>query len=104
MNTPTPPERFNLSTRMFEAAAEAAVEVGILGRDHSRFAHQQLAAVFTDALNAAGFDDLVGILRWILDAHYPPEIFDGSSGDTGPVFIAQLREALAGLDKGKPAQ
>lgn len=99
MSTPSTPMRFNLSERMFEAAAETAVEVGILGRDHSRYARQQIDAVFTDALNAAGFDDLVGILRWILDAHYPPEIFDGSSGDSGPVFIARLREALAGLEK-----
>ncbi len=95
MSTSSTPKRFNLSEKMFEAA----VEVGILGRDHSRYARQQIDAVFTDALNAAGFDDLVGILRWILDAHYPPEIFDGSSGDPGPVFIARLREALAGLEK-----
>lgn len=104
MSTPSTPKRFNLSERMFEAAAETAVEVGILGRDHSRYARQQLDAVFTEALNAAGFDDLVGILRFILDAHYPPEIFDGSSGDPGPVFIARLRQALAGLEKGKPAR
>lgn len=84
---------------MFEAAAEAAVDVGILGGDQAQYARRQIDAVFTESLNAAGFDDLVGILRWILDAHYPPEIFDGSSGDPGPVFIARLREALAGLEK-----
>lgn len=99
MSTHSTPKRFNLSERMFEAAAEAAVDVGILGRDQAQYARRQIDAVFTESLNAAGFDDLVGILRWILDAHYPPEIFDGSGGDPGPVFIARLREALAGLEK-----
>lgn len=35
-----------------------------LGRDQAQYARLQLDAVFTEALSATGFDDLVGILRF----------------------------------------
>jgi hypothetical protein len=40
------------------------------------------------------FDTLAYIARVILDKHYPADVFDGSSGDPGPVFVARFREAL----------
>jgi len=35
---------------------------------------------------------LVG--RALLDACYPADIFDGSSGDSGPEYVVALRRAL----------
>jgi hypothetical protein len=41
------------------------------------------------------FGTLVRIAETLLEANHPPEVFDGSSGDPGPVFVARLRDALA---------
>jgi len=34
--------------------------------------------------------------RWM--EKYPPDIFDGSSGDPGPLFVVALRDALTALE------
>ena len=41
------------------------------------------------------WDAIVTIGEMILDRHYPASVFDGSSGDPGPLYIVALREALA---------
>ena len=41
-----------------------------------------------------GFWTLVAIIRSSLEAHYPEDLFDGSSADPGPRFVCALREAL----------
>lgn len=46
-----------------------------------------------------GWDAVVLIGRVLLDAHYPADIFDGSSGDPGPGYIVALREALRHVDE-----
>ncbi len=33
----------------------------------------------------------VGLIS-LLDEHYPPDVFDGSSGDPGPTIIRLIRE------------
>jgi hypothetical protein len=43
------------------------------------------------------FDGLVEAVQWILDHHYPADVFTGESGDPGAVFVAKLREALEAL-------
>ena len=45
-----------------------------------------------------GFENFVGVAeKWL--ENYPPDIFDGSSGDAGPTFIVALRKAILELDK-----
>jgi hypothetical protein len=38
------------------------------------------------------FLTLVHLVRGILDAYSPSSVFNGSSGDPGPVFIQKIRE------------
>jgi hypothetical protein len=38
-----------------------------------------------------------GLGAIFLDEVYPESVFDGSSGDTGPVYIVALRAALANV-------
>jgi hypothetical protein len=45
------------------------------------------------------WDTLVWLGRRYLAEFYPPDIFDGSSGDPGPAYVVALREALARLDR-----
>ena len=40
-----------------------------------------------------GFHEFVALCRRWLET-YPPDIFDGSSGDKGPRFVVALRKAL----------
>ena len=40
---------------------------------------------------------LVSLARQFL-TNYPEEMFDGSSGDSGPAFIVNLRAALTSFD------
>ena len=50
-----------------------------------------------DALQGnMGFDNFISVAETWLE-NYPPDIFDGSSGDKGPLFVVALREALAAL-------
>ena len=37
--------------------------------------------------------------RWL--KQYPADIFDGSSGDKGPLFVVAIREAVAKLKEGE---
>lgn len=48
-----------------------------------------------------GFYGLVGMVRRILAAHYPKDLFAGSP-DKGPRFTQKLHEALAILDEPAP--
>jgi hypothetical protein len=41
---------------------------------------------------------VVKVGRTLLDEYYPADIFDGSSGDAGALYIVALRNALAALD------
>lgn len=45
------------------------------------------------------WDAVVLIGRELLDTYYPADVFDGSSGDPGPVYVAALRNALNRLKK-----
>jgi len=45
------------------------------------------------------FWTLVRIAELLLARAYPEDVFDGSSGDPGPVFVVKLREALAVLSR-----
>lgn len=49
---------------------------------------------------AGGWDwkVILQIGRLILERTYPADIFDGSSGDTGPAYIVALREALKNIN------
>ncbi len=49
------------------------------------------------ALEEPGFHAFVNTARTFL-RNYPADIFDGSSGDPGPVFVAGLRRALDAFD------
>ena len=40
---------------------------------------------------------VVEVGRALLDHYYPSTVFDGSSGDTGPMYVVALREALANV-------
>jgi len=42
-----------------------------------------------------GFYDLVEMIKEILEHTYPLDVFDGSSGDTGPLFTSKLHEAMS---------
>jgi len=54
-------------------------------------------------LLAAGEAWESGILvgRAILDFYYPANIFDGSSGDSGPEYVVALRRALERIEEGR---
>ena len=41
-----------------------------------------------------GFDDLVEMVRLLLNMTYPRDVFTGESGDIGPRFTAKLHEAM----------
>ena len=45
------------------------------------------------------WDAVVAVGRTLLDHYYPADVFDGSSGDTGPAYVAALRAALARIDE-----
>ena len=42
---------------------------------------------------------VVRVGRRIVSEVYPPEVFTGSSGDTGPLYIVALRAALEAIDE-----
>lgn len=42
-----------------------------------------------------GWDAVVFIGKALLDHYYHADIFDGSSGDSGPEYVVALRKALA---------
>jgi hypothetical protein len=44
------------------------------------------------------WDAVVIVGRALLDHYYPATVFDGSSGDAGPQYVAALRDALARID------
>ena len=44
------------------------------------------------------WDAVVLIGRALPDRYYPADIFDGSSGDPGPEYVAALRKALERID------
>lgn len=46
-----------------------------------------------------GWDAVVTVGRSLLDHYYPADIFDGSSGDSGPQYVVALREALRRIDE-----
>lgn len=51
---------------------------------------------------SVGFYGLVGLIRAILAAHYPQDLFAGSP-DKGARFTTKLHEALAILDDNRPS-
>lgn len=55
----------------------------------------------TPKYRAGAFAVLVEMTKGILDAYYPSSVFDGSSGDPGPVFIRKVRVAIKGLESGQ---
>ena len=44
------------------------------------------------------FDTLLWVGRRLLTEHYPADIFNGSSGDSGPEYVVALRKALDRCD------
>ena len=44
-----------------------------------------------------GFDDFISLTRQFLE-RYPATVFDGSSGDSGALFVVVLRKAVEKLD------
>ena len=48
------------------------------------------------ALENPGWEQFISLTTQWLEK-YPPNIFDGSSGDKGPLFVVALRNALAAL-------
>ena len=45
-----------------------------------------------------GWDAVVIVRRALLEQYYPADVFDGSSGDSGPQYVAALRQALERID------
>lgn len=45
------------------------------------------------------FDTLLYVGRRMLEEYYPPSVFDGSSGDSGPQYVVALREAIKRIDE-----
>jgi hypothetical protein len=41
-----------------------------------------------------GFYDFVDFIEKVLDAIYPEDVFDGSSGDRGSVFVTEVRKSI----------
>jgi hypothetical protein len=46
-----------------------------------------------------GWSVVLYVGRRVLDEVYPADIFTGASGDSGPRYIAALRDALAAIEK-----
>ena len=46
-------------------------------------------------LDFYGFVDLAK--AWL--RNYPPEVFDGSSGDPGPIFVCAIRQGVEELER-----
>ncbi len=51
-----------------------------------------------EAIDTLPWPKVERIARRILARHYPPDIFDGSSGDPGPVITSALHKALTQID------
>lgn len=45
------------------------------------------------------WDTIIMVGRAILDEYYPADIFDGSSGNSGPTYVVAMRQLLADFDK-----
>ena len=63
--------------------------------------HEQQAEITrlrakVDELENPGWEQFISLTTQWLEK-YPPNIFDGSSGDKGPLFVVALRNALAAL-------
>ena len=59
---------------------------------------QSLAVAQEQAITDPTWDDFMGIAHNFLN-HYPASVFDGSGGDSGPVFVSRLRLALTELHR-----
>ncbi len=47
------------------------------------------------------WEKVVRIGKRILDIAYPEDMFDGSSGDPGPLYVVALRDALVAIDRAR---
>lgn len=45
------------------------------------------------------WDAVILVGRELLDTYYPSKVFTGDSGDSGPLYVVALRNALAKVDK-----
>ena len=57
--------------------------------------YRGMAARITELEDPSWVQFIAGAEKWL--TKYPPDIFDGSSGDPGPLFVVALRNALAAL-------
>jgi len=60
---------------------------------------ERLSEIVREDPAAWSFDTLLFIGRKMLAEVYPPDIFTGESGDSGPEFIVALRRAIARIDE-----
>ena len=50
------------------------------------------------SIHAWSFDDLVAMVKRILDERYPADVFTGESGDLGLRFVVALREMIRDIE------
>ena len=87
-----------LNARAVDAAMAAAIEAPAYVEDDRESAERVIDAY----LSALGFRDLERIARWMLDTHYPVDLFGEAglfAGDPGARFTQHLRAALAVIDE-----
>lgn len=66
--------------------------IGVLPGEHlDEFAERVVRELAQLQAEAAQLHTWQGLMS-LLDEHYPPEVFDGSSGDEGPRIVALVRE------------
>lgn len=56
-------------------------------------------ALHEDRPELFSFDTIMLLGRRILAEYYPEDIFNGSSGDSGPEFVVALRAAIKRIDE-----
>ncbi len=57
----------------------------------------RLSAALREDPTKWSWDVLLMVGRRLLEEVYPEDVFDGSSGDTGPAYVVALRAALANV-------
>lgn len=93
-------ERYRGELRVPEDAVDAALSA-LTGKALFLKPEEMRAALEAGlpvALERRGFNDLVAARAQLLDTKYPADVFTGESGESGPGFVAKVREALAVLD------
>ena len=85
---------------------ESSMGAWILYCEHDRALRKLQAKIEAleaeiEKLENPGWKGFIKFAKQWLTTNYPPDIFDGSGGYAGPLFVVTLRNAIETLEAGK---